>query len=217
MNNKLLAISGSVACGKSTLIQHLKEYLDKKEVKYYIVHEVVENEIVRSILNKTLKDKNFAKQNLEYFQNYLLGGKQILLSELLLTKLANEYDLIILDRDWLEDKIFYDLAFENEGPKNNLYMYFYNAFLEDKLYHPYIRIYLTKPFNQQLDDYIKRENLTNMVDIDNASKYLQRVNKEYQIFYQNHSQDENFNEFDMGNDFEINLKKILKFIEAKVF
>lgn len=174
---KIITIRGSIAVGKSTFIKTLTEHFTKINKKFVVINEPAMNEYLKPILKKTIEgnDKNLNNS----FQLLMLGIKLGQLKTTMDTFINGEnIDYIILDRDFIEDKIFMELY----GDSNDeVYFDVYNKI--EPLYENWkinqgvniINIFLKTPLDVQISNYANRTNDT----IDNVVDYITYVNKAY--------------------------------------
>lgn len=174
---KIITIRGSIAVGKSTFIKTLTKHFTEINKKFVVINEPAMNEHLKPILKKTIEgnDKNLNNS----FQLLMLGIKLGQLKTTMDTFIVGEnIDYIILDRDFIEDKIFMELY----GDSNDeVYFDVYNKI--EPLYESWkinqgvniINIFLKTPLDVQLKNYANRTN----DNIDNVIDYITYVNKAY--------------------------------------
>lgn len=174
---KIITIRGSIAVGKSTFIQILTKHFNKTNKKFIVINEPAMNEHLKPILKKTIEgdDKNLNNS----FQLLMLGIKLGQLKTTIDTFINGEnIDYIILDRDFIEDKIFMELYGDNN---DEVYFDVYSKieplykYWQNKHNINIINIFLKTPLDVQVRNYAKRTNDT----IDNVIDYITYVNKAY--------------------------------------
>ena len=190
MLGKLITICGTDACGKSTQIDLLKEYLENKDLKVAYIHfpaygDNVFSELIVGFLRGEYGESHevnpYFVANLYMMDQYLFKPK--------LQKLLEENDVVILDRYFWCNLAFQSAKYDDENESIKIHNWIYQSVVKLGFLYPYLTLCLDVPFEtmlKRLEDR-KSENrdyLKGKKDIhENDIKLQQRVKNNYKDMY----------------------------------
>jgi deoxyadenosine/deoxycytidine kinase len=101
MQPAIIVLEGSIAVGKTTLIEALKNDLERKGKKVTIINEPIEDETAGRILKKFYEDP---KEYGYAFQTYIFSRR--IRNAIDIYENNKDTDIFLMERSWLSDPIF---------------------------------------------------------------------------------------------------------------
>ena len=185
---KFIVIEGIDACGKSTQISLLQQYLKKRKIKYKYLHfprtdSPIYGELIAMFLRGDLGDINNVNP---YLVALLYAGDRDNAKQIISGWLNNNY-LVIVDRYVYSNIAFQCAKFDNQDKKNKLKQWIkYLEFENNKIPLPDFSLFLDVPFEFTIKKLTEersgedRDYLKGLKDIHEQSMEFQtKVRSEY--------------------------------------